>query len=180
MEKQERKIKVLFVVNDLGVGGVQRLVVDFANFVRKDYFAVSVATLLDGPEFDFLKGEIQENIQIKDFSFKNFWDVREWLRFYQYVKENRSEIVGYLFSNWKGLYNSPDFPDFSDPELEQRIKEFPEQYREFSKKDFRNELEQYRLDYILSFGTLNPSLVKSLKLEKSFEGTATGIVVYAF
>ena len=98
----------------------------------------------------------------------------------QYIKENGSEIVGYLFSNWKGLYNSPDFPDFSDPELEQRIKEFPEQYQEFSKKDFRNELEKYRLDYILSFGTLSPSLVKSLKLEKSLEVTAPGIVVYTF
>ena len=98
----------------------------------------------------------------------------------QYIKENGSEIVGYLFSNWKGLYNSPDFPDFSDPQLEQRIKEFPEQYREFSKKDFRNELEKYRLDYIVSFGKLNPPLIKSLKLEKVFEVTAPGIVVYTF
>ena len=98
----------------------------------------------------------------------------------QHLNENQSEAIGYLYSNWKGLYRSHDFPDFSDPLLTERIKEFPEQYRTFIKNDFRKELEKYRLDYVVSFGKLSPSLIKSLKLTQSFEDQTQGIIVYSF
>ena len=72
----------------------------------------------------------------------------------EYVSRNRSEIAGYLFSNWKGIHTVKHFPDFSDELLEERIKKFPREYREFYAKDFRTELNRYRLDYILSVGPL--------------------------
>jgi len=84
----------------------------------------------------------------------------------------------YLFSNWKGLYGSPDFPDFRDPKLEKRIRELPENYGEFIKKDIREELGKYRLDYILSFGELESNLVQSMKLSKIY--AANGIIIYSF
>ena len=89
----KEKIRVLFVVNDLGVGGVQRLVVDFANFIRKDCFEVNVATLLRSPESDFLKNEVHEDVQVTSFSFKSFWDMGEWLKFYKFMKRNKFDVV---------------------------------------------------------------------------------------
>lgn len=82
----------------------------------------------------------------------------------EYLQEHRSEARGYLFSNWLGLFGYPalDFPDFSDALLEQRLKEFPEDYRQFMVQDFKAELNKYRLDYILSVGRLPKSVVSQL------------------
>lgn len=80
----------------------------------------------------------------------------------EYVREHR-EAAGYLYSNWQGLFRVKDFPDFSDPLLEERLKTLPESYRQFAAKDFRSELMKYRLDYILSAGPLLPSVLQELK-----------------
>ena len=96
----------------------------------------------------------------------------------KFVNNNLVEARDYLFSNWKGLYGSPDFPDFRDPKLEKRIRELPENYGEFIKKDIREELGKYRLDYILSFGELESNLVQSMKLSKIY--AANGIIIYSF
>ena len=68
----------------------------------------------------------------------------------EYLQKNKSEARVHLFSNWKGLYGLPDFPDFADELMEKRLKEFPEQYRLFLERDFKTELKKYRIDYILS------------------------------
>ena len=71
-----------------------------------------------------------------------------------------------MYSNWKGLYNVKQFPDFSDELLAERIKNFPENYRQFIEQDFFKELKKYRLDYILSIGPLNERIKKDLPQSK--------------
>lgn len=82
----------------------------------------------------------------------------------EYLLENKREARGYLYSNWLGVFGYPanDFPDFSDSLLEQRLKEFSEIYRQFTTRDFKTELNKYRLDYILSVGRLSKSFVSQL------------------
>ncbi|MDO8592385.1 MAG: hypothetical protein Q7R92_01260 [bacterium] len=82
--------------------------------------------------------------------------------FDEYLKQNRHEAVGYLFSNWKVLYGIKQFPDFSDPLFEEKIKKLPEDYRKFYAKDFRQALSKYRLDYILSVGPLSDKVQADL------------------
>ena len=96
-----------------------------------------------------------------------------------YLHANRSEAAGYLYSNWKGIYGVKDFPDFSDQLLEERLRNFPEEYRVSYAKDFRAELERYRLDYILSDGPLHEGTTLQIYgLTKAFE--SGGKVLYAF
>lgn len=59
----------------------------------------------------------------------------------------------FLSSNWKQVFGVTAFPDFSDLLFDERLKAFPERYREFTKKDFATELKKYRLDYIVIKGT---------------------------
>lgn len=97
----------------------------------------------------------------------------------QYMIDNKGEENGYLLSNWKGLYNMKEFPDFSDPLLEERSARFPDEYKEFIKKDFRAELETYRIDYVLSINPLAEGVIASLDgLKKVFE--ADNIYIYSF
>ena len=96
-----------------------------------------------------------------------------------YLAENKSEARSRLFSNWQGLYGVKDFPDFSDPLLEERIKKFPQDYREFYTKDFRQVLSKYRLDYILSVGPLTKnSLVELPGLKEVWN--SGNIFIYKF
>lgn len=80
----------------------------------------------------------------------------------RYIEGNMGEAVVYLFSNWKGLYGIKQFSDFSDPVLGVRIENFPAHYREFMSKNFRDELDKYRIDYILSDSPLPQSIIKQL------------------
>ncbi|HRY52921.1 MAG TPA: hypothetical protein P5089_03750 [Candidatus Portnoybacteria bacterium] len=81
----------------------------------------------------------------------------------EYLKNDNGEYRGYLFSNWKGLFKGvKDFPDFTDRLLEERLKNVPEDYRRFFSKDFRSELNKYRLDYILSVAPINEKVGEQL------------------
>ncbi|MSU55780.1 MAG: hypothetical protein EXS51_00510 [Candidatus Taylorbacteria bacterium] len=97
----------------------------------------------------------------------------------EYIRAHRSEASGYLFSNWQGLFGVKDFPDFSDPVLEERLSAFPERYRAFLTKEFRTELQKYRLDFILSDSSLDGEVLLRIPgLTKVF--TSAGKSLCAF
>lgn len=96
-----------------------------------------------------------------------------------YLAKNMSEAEDNLFSNWSGLHGAKDFPDVSDRLQEERIKKFPQDYREFYAKDFKKELNRYRLDYILSVEPLAKEVIKQLAgLKLTFN--KNNIFIYSF
>ncbi|MEK7169752.1 MAG: hypothetical protein AAB767_00515 [Patescibacteria group bacterium] len=70
----------------------------------------------------------------------------------RYMQGHKNEAGGYLASNWQGVFGVKDFPDFSDPIFEKRLKEFPVKYKQFMQEDFEQALRKYRLDYIVIKG----------------------------
>jgi hypothetical protein len=97
----------------------------------------------------------------------------------EYMREHRRDAAPYLYSNWQGLFGVRDFPDFSDPLLEKRTDAFSQQYREYAARDFKTELERYRIDYILSAGPLDKKVAAELPhLVKVFENK--GLILYQF
>ncbi len=89
--------------------------------------------------------------------------------FEEYLQKNFSEARSFLFSNWAGLYGVSTFPDFTDEKLQERIKGLPGDYHEFLKKDFKTELNKYRLDFIISFGPLSEQAMSQLSDIKFLE-----------
>lgn len=79
-----------------------------------------------------------------------------------YLQSNPDQPRDYLFGNWKGLHRPPGFPDVNDPILEERLQKLPDDFRTFLKKNFRDELKKYRLDYIMSIGPLLPEILMEL------------------
>ncbi|MDP2709102.1 MAG: hypothetical protein Q8O93_03590 [bacterium] len=97
----------------------------------------------------------------------------------EYLKQNPGDAVAYLFSNWKTWHHVKLFPDISDPLFEERLKQFPENYRKYYALDFRQALKKYRLDYIVAAGDLKENVKKQLpglKLIQNFNG----VRVYQF
>jgi len=88
-----KRIKLLFITNELAAGGVQRIVVDFASRLNGEQFAVSVATLWDRPDYDFNRSDLHPDVELKNFLFKRFWDFGAWYRLYRYIKKNRFDVV---------------------------------------------------------------------------------------
>src|SRR3970282_1035237 len=87
------KIKILFITNDLIPGGVQRLVVDFANSLNKHKFDISIAVLCERPENKFNQSRVLPHIEISNFGFKRFWDITAWYRLYRHIKTYKFDIV---------------------------------------------------------------------------------------
>lgn len=86
-------IKVLFLTNDLGLGGVQRLVVDFANNFNKNDFEVWVSTLLAKTDSFFYKDKLSGDVNFTNFAFKRFFDLPGWYRLYKFIKKEKFDIV---------------------------------------------------------------------------------------
>lgn len=93
IQNEKRKIKLLFVLNELAAGGVQRLVVDFANQLNKGRFTVSIATLFDSPKYSFHQDQLNSGIELRNFRFKRFWDLIAWYRLYRYIGQNKFDVV---------------------------------------------------------------------------------------
>ncbi|TSD03037.1 MAG: group 1 glycosyl transferase [Parcubacteria group bacterium Athens0714_26] len=89
----ENKIKILFIVNDLGIGGVQRLVVDFANFLDREKFDVSVAILFSRLDSYFFRDQLKDDVKFTNFSFKNIYDTREFFELCRFIKKNKFDVV---------------------------------------------------------------------------------------
>jgi len=97
----------------------------------------------------------------------------------EYLKQNQGDAVAYLFSNWKTWHGIKLFPDIYDSLFEEKLKQFPENYRKYYATDFYQALRKYQLDYIIVAGDLEESVKKQLpglKLIKNFDA----ISVYQF
>jgi len=96
-----------------------------------------------------------------------------------YLEENRGEVIGKLASCWKELFKVKQFSDIQTTDLEEKLKKFTKDYKEFMERNFEDELREYRLDYILSVGELNEKVKFQLpSIQKVFEGD--GLFIYSF
>lgn len=87
------KIKIAFIVNDLGLGGVQNLTIQFVNLLDKKKFDVTLITLLSRSESFFYLDELQKNIRYKPLSFKGFFDILAWITLYKFIRKEKYHIV---------------------------------------------------------------------------------------
>lgn len=87
------RLKVVFIVNDLGLGGVQRLVVDFANGLNSGRFQAVIITLLKKDSSFFYRDKVNSNVPLQTFAFRGFGDLPEWFKLYRYLRREKPDIV---------------------------------------------------------------------------------------
>lgn len=95
------KIKVVIAVNDLAVGGVQRLAIDQLNFLDRAVFDLYVIVLIQVPGKGDFYDLIPAGIPVYKLHFRNFRDVREWFKTAKILAQVRPDIVksALFFSN---------------------------------------------------------------------------------
>lgn len=90
---QERKLKILFGINKLAVGGAEHLVLHQLRNISKTHFDAHLVTLLESqkPNLDDEAEFLGE--RWKKFSFFGFADLLSWIQLYRYLRRERFDVV---------------------------------------------------------------------------------------
>jgi glycosyltransferase involved in cell wall biosynthesis len=98
---KDSRLKVLIVVNDLKVAGVQKLVVDFLRYADRTHFAFELAVLRRfGDATEYLYDEVPHDIPLHQFHFSGMYDLKSWWSFMQMVHRITPDVV------WSHLFFS--------------------------------------------------------------------------
>ncbi len=89
----DRKLKILFGINKLAVGGAEHLVLHQLRNIAKAHFEPHLVTLLPSREPNLDDEAAFLGKRWKKFSFSGFLDIPSWIRLYRYVRRERFDVV---------------------------------------------------------------------------------------
>ena len=88
-----KKIKFLFAINHLGIGGAETMMVEQANFIDKEHFEPYILSLYRNPENNIAaRIELPEGRYVQ-FAFKNIYDIVSWWKLYRWMRRERFDCV---------------------------------------------------------------------------------------
>jgi glycosyltransferase involved in cell wall biosynthesis len=88
-----KKIKILFTIGNLDVGGAEKLVINQVKNIDKNKFEPYLCTLFPSGEHNYTKVfEQLQGIPYKKFGFKGPWDVASWIKVYLFLRKERFDI----------------------------------------------------------------------------------------
>ena len=88
-----KKIKFLFAINHLGIGGAETMMVEQANFIDKERFDPYILSLYRNPENNIAaRIELPEGRYVQ-FAFRNIYDIASWWKLYRWMRRERFDCV---------------------------------------------------------------------------------------
>ncbi len=87
-----KKKKIVFAINNLGIGGAENLLVEQVKNINLNYFTPYVLTLLPQPEIN-LGGRLSENISLIEFKFRGFLDIKNLIKLWSFLRREKIDIV---------------------------------------------------------------------------------------
>lgn len=89
----DKKIKILFVINNLGVGGAERLVIDDINEMLRRGIPVRLLTLKKEPKFSLSGDCLIEKKDWRVINFGSLFNLFDWIRVFLYIKKEKPDIA---------------------------------------------------------------------------------------
>ncbi len=89
----KKRIKVLFGINKLSVGGAERLMLSQLKAMDRTHFDPHLVTLLPSTTPNFDDSAEYLATKWKRFSFGGLFDVISWWRLYRYLKQEQFDVV---------------------------------------------------------------------------------------
>src|SRR3989338_1051762 len=86
-------MKILFCINNLGVGGAERLVVDDINEMLNRGYHVRLLTLKNEPKFSLLDELKLPKKYRQTVSFSSFFNIFNWIKVFNYLRREKPNIV---------------------------------------------------------------------------------------
>jgi glycosyltransferase involved in cell wall biosynthesis len=90
---KREKIKLAIVINDLNIGGAEKLVVDQLKYFNRNKFELSLVTLFDFPEQKDFFSIVPNDVIVHKLNFKGFKDISSWIKLAKIIKKTRPDVV---------------------------------------------------------------------------------------
>lgn len=90
---EKKRIKVLFGINKLSVGGAERLMLSQLHAIDRAHFDPHLVTLLPSTTPNFDDSATYLDTKWKKFSFRGLFDLVSWWKLYRYLKQERFDVV---------------------------------------------------------------------------------------
>jgi len=99
--KNNKKIKVVFGINDFLVGGAQRLIVDLFSRLDKNTFELHLITLFQFDDKMNFYSLLPLNVSVHRYDFNGFLDLSEWFKVFYILRKIKPDILvsNLFFSN---------------------------------------------------------------------------------
>lgn len=92
MEKN-KKIKLIFTVNDFTVAGVQKLYLDMFDFIDLKKYEIHLITLFQFPNKKDFYNQVPKHIFINKINFNNFYDIKKWFELASLLHKIKPDVV---------------------------------------------------------------------------------------
>jgi len=87
------KRKILFAINDLGIGGAQNLVLEQITAIAHDDFDPYLLTIYKNPEKNLSSAISIPDWKYIQFRFKNIFDIAAWVNLYNFLRKEKFDAI---------------------------------------------------------------------------------------
>lgn len=89
-----KKIKVLFVIGNLDIGGAEKLVINQVKNINKDKFDTHLCTLFSTKQNNYLKALADlSGVTYHRFLFRGPWDIINWIKVFLLLRREKFDIL---------------------------------------------------------------------------------------
>src|SRR3989338_5317573 len=88
-----KKIKFLFAINHLGIGGAETMMGEQANFIDKEHFDPYILSLYRNPANNVAAHITLPEGRYVQFEFKSIYDIPSWWELYRWMRRERFDCV---------------------------------------------------------------------------------------
>lgn len=164
--KKKEKIKLVIGINDLMVGGAQRLVCNQLHYFNKNYFDIYLVVLKKFETKNLISSDSLNDINLIQLNFKSVYSLRCWFNLYSVIKKIRPDtVVSHLFFSNLVFRILKLFLGYKIITVEHNTYKYKKKY-------------EIRLDKILSY--LSFKIIAVSQTVASFASTQTGIKISKF
>lgn len=89
----KKKVRVVFVLNDFLIGGVQRLYVELFRYLDTSSYDLHLITLIELPGRAHMYDAIPEHVSVHRLSFSSLRDLQGWYRYRKLIKTLQPDLV---------------------------------------------------------------------------------------
>src|SRR3989344_1019693 len=89
--------KIVFAINNLGIGGGENMLIEQVKCIDRNHFEPYVITILPNPRVNVI-GNLPKDIKFLEFNFTSLFDLRAWYKLWVFLRREKIDgIVTCLF-----------------------------------------------------------------------------------